>query len=189
MIVCAFHGWVGHLQSLQRYPLHILCPRCTFSCDLGIQGWPWSATWTLFAMMFCGFAYTLAAQVRHVCCYGHPGSDLEATCLKSDVLAPCCLCCDHGKTDVSTESHFCFKFALKSSPKGSQGHLWVPFWRHLGSCCRLFGVPWCGCGRHVGLLWIQCDFVGQGTPQELVGGKGGATFEASDLLYLLALFG
>ena len=58
------------------------------------------------------------------------------------------------KTDVSTTHHFFCEFAPKSCPKGSQGHLWIAFGRHLGSCCQLFGVLWAICGTPGGPLWI-----------------------------------
>jgi hypothetical protein len=59
-----------------------------------------------------------------------------------------------AKTDVFRECHIFCKFAPKSSPKRSQSHLWLAFWRHLGSRCRLFGVPWTICGTPGGPLWI-----------------------------------
>jgi len=58
------------------------------------------------------------------------------------------------KTDVSTTRHFFGEFVPKSCPKGSQGHLLVPFWAHFVSRCRLFGVPRGSCGAPGGPLWI-----------------------------------
>ena len=58
------------------------------------------------------------------------------------------------KTEVLAQSHLFWKFAPESPPKTPQSHLLVPFWAHLVSRCRLFGVPWGSCGTPGGPLWI-----------------------------------
>ena len=59
-----------------------------------------------------------------------------------------------AKTVVFTESHIFCEFTPKSSPKTPKSHLWVPFWAHLASRCRLFGELGTICGTPGGPLWI-----------------------------------
>ena len=79
-----------------------------------------------------------------------------------------------AKTDVFTECHFFWKFTPKSPPRAPKSYLWMPFWRHLGSRCRLFGVPWGMCGTpgaHCGFRGISW---GRASAQKLAGSRGTA---------------
>ena len=67
-------------------------------------------------------------------------------------LVFCCI--NVVKTDVFTTCHLFCKFVPKSVPKRSQDRLWVTFWAHLGSLCRLFGELWSICGTLGGPLRI-----------------------------------
>ena len=119
----------------------------------------------LWPQMFCIFAFM-----------GTWGGIRRPNGLKVISLHPVLCAINIAKTyEVSTTHNFFCEFVPRSCPKGPQGHLLVPFWIHLLSQCRLFGVPWGSCATPGGPLWIQWNFVWQGAPQESVGSTGGAT--------------
>ena len=82
-------GLCGYPQSLQGVSLaHSVFQGCIFHQVWGSKCGLAPPLGHSFGVMFCGFAHALAAHVRHACFYGYPGWDLEAKCLKSDVLSP-----------------------------------------------------------------------------------------------------
>ena len=94
---------------------------------MGVQRWPWSTIRGLFGVTVCGFVCTLRLLFISI-----QGEMWRPNVLKAMLAHP----------GVLIESSFFCNFAPTSSLAGSQSHHWVPFWRYLGSCCHLFGIPW-----------------------------------------------
>jgi len=151
----AFWTWAGTPRSLRGRPLHILCPEGAFFLRFGCPkvplGAPLGHSWGSLSVHLC----TLWQHMFRMPAFmGARGGIRRPSGLKVAPLHRGLCAITIVKTDVSTTHHFCRKFGPKWCPKGSQGHLLVPFWAHFVSRCRLWGVPRAICGPLWGPLWI-----------------------------------
>ena len=117
-----------------------------------VQRWPWSTIWALFGVTLGVFVALWQYMFAMLAFIGIQGGIWRPNVLKVVSLHLAGWAITKIETDVFTESHFLYKVAPKSSPKGSQGHLWIPFWKHF-----------MGLGFEV--LWLGFEVLGSGRPK------------------------
>jgi len=173
---CALWAQKGTPRAFGGCSLHILCHKGVFSMRFGGPKGAFGAPLGHSLGSLCSHLRALWQDMFRMSAFrGARGGIRRPNGVKVASLHHGLCAITIVKTDVSTTPHFFAEFAPKWRPKGSQGHPLVPFWAHLVSRCRLFGVPCAICGPLWGPLWIWWDFVGPGAPREFAGGRGAAT--------------